>query len=222
MPPYALMMFDLDGTLTDSAPGITHSVRYALDRLGISVDDPGVFRRFIGPPLMDSFQRYCGLDGEGARLAVARYREYYARDGIFECALYPGIAELLARLHDRGRTVALATSKPAVYAGRVLGNLGIARFFSAISGESLDGPPLGKDGLIRRVLADFPEISPSRAVMIGDREYDILGARANHVPSIAVTYGYGSPEELAAAGPDYTADSAEAVAAIAGLAGNEG
>lgn len=213
---YSLLLFDLDGTLTDSQLGITRSVQYALRHMGIPAPDPTVFRSFIGPPLFDSFRKLSGFDDARAMHAIQLYREYYTTTGIFENELYPGIPELLSRLRDDGRTLALATTKPTVFAERILAHFNLASCFAHVAGSNLDGSRVAKDELVRDVLAAFPHIPPHRAVMIGDREYDILGARANGVPSIAVAWGFGPCAELRAARPDYTACTVRELEALVG------
>jgi len=219
MNPYILLIFDLDGTLADSQKGIIRSVQYALDRLGITACHTEIFQNFIGPPIYDSFRLLCGFDEEKVRLAVQYYREYYSASGIFECALYPGIPDLLARLHDGCRTLALASSKPVMFAEQVLAHFKLREYFAVVAGGSADGFRVIKADLIRDVLTRFPKVPREQAVMIGDREYDIIGARLNDIPSIAVTYGYGAPEELAAARPGFFAHTIGELVALVGECG---
>ncbi len=213
---FSLLLFDLDGTITDSQRGITRSVQYALQQLGIPAPDPAAFRPFIGPPLFDSFRKLPGFDDARAIQAIHLYREYYTATGIFENELYPGIPELLSRLHGDGRTLALATTKPTVYAERILAHFNLTDCFAHVTGSNMDGSRVDKDELVRDVLAAFPHISPNRAVMIGDREYDILGARANGILSVAVTWGYGPCTELRTARPDYLVRSVRELEALVG------
>ncbi|NLM37973.1 MAG: HAD family hydrolase [Firmicutes bacterium] len=202
---YQYILFDLDGTLTDPGIGIVNSVRYALRKFGLD-GDPEFLRCFIGPPLMDSFMKYYGFDEEKAREAVAYYREYYGPRGIFENQLYPGIPELLQTLVDRRKKLALATSKPTVFARQVLAHFQIDRYFAdeLIVGSYLDGQRTKKTEVIAAALALLPP-DKEKAVMVGDRKFDIEGAQANGIASIAVTYGYGEPAELEAAGPNHLA-----------------
>ncbi len=202
---YATVLFDLDGTLTDSEVGITRSVQYALARMGIVVADRRALVPFIGPPLHHSFQAYCGGDAAMALQAVEWYREYYDTIGIYENALYPEIPALLDRLQAQGHTLVLATSKPTVYAARIVAHFGIAEAFAAIVGSHLDGTRTAKAEVIAAALAAVPASDPTRTLMVGDREHDIIGARANGIAALAVGYGFGTAAELRAAAPDYHA-----------------
>ncbi len=201
---YRNLLFDLDGTLTDSAAGIVHSVEYALAKMGISEADRGALLRFIGPPLVESFQRFYGMDFETAWQAVQFYREYFGKTGIFENRVYPGISELLADLKRRDFRLAVATSKPTVFSERILVHFGLDQFFDRIIGSELDGSRSAKSDVVAAVLAASADMDPNRpnAAMIGDREHDIIGARNNGIAAIAVAYGYGTIGELTAARPD--------------------
>lgn len=206
MPHFDVMLFDLDGTLTDSLPGITRSIQFALVQMGIALEDPGQLARYVGPPLAQTFEQAFHLSPADARRALAFYREYFAVTGIFENAVYPGIPELLAELAPSA-TLILATSKPTVYAERILAHFSLAPYFTAIIGSFLDGRRVEKAEIIHDALCTAP--SHTRAVMIGDREHDILGARANGIATIGVNYGYALPGELVAARPDHLATSVE-------------
>ena len=192
------ILFDLDGTLTDSFLGIARSVQYALSRLGIDEPDLAVFRRFIGPPLYDSFLEYYHLPDADARRAVAFYRERYRETGLFENRLYDGVPQMLQTLRDAGATLVLATSKPEVFARRILAHFGIAGAFSFVAGSLLDGTRDSKAEVIRFALEQMGVSHPARAVMIGDRKHDAIGARETGVPFGGVLYGFGSREELSA------------------------
>lgn len=193
------ILFDLDGTLTDSSEGITKSVVYALKHYGIFVEDPKSLYSFIGPPLLDSFQRYYGFDEEKAREAVGKYREYYEATGIFENRVYEGIPELLKQLRGEGKTLLVATSKPKGMAERVLEHFGLAQLFSDIEGPGLKGLKETKEDVIRRLLDKYGIQDPNQAVMVGDRKYDVEGAAKFGIPCIGVLYGFGSREELSGA-----------------------
>ena len=200
------ILFDLDGTLTDSGPGIMNGVEYAVREMGLAPHPKEFYRRFIGPPLQWSFRHYCGLDEAGARRAVETYRVYYSDKGIWENAPYPGIRELLAKLHGAGRALAVATSKPEVLAVRVLEHYGLMPYLACVAGATLAEAKDQKPEAIRRCLAQCP----GEAVMVGDRFYDVHGAQVNHIPAIGVLYGYGSREEFARAGAEaVAADAAE-------------
>lgn len=199
------LFFDLDGTLTDPFEGITRSVQYALRHFGIEVQDLRTLTPFIGPPLRDSFCGLYGLSAADAEIAVAKYREYFAPKGIFENEVYDGIPELLERLETAGAKLVMATSKPTPYARQIAAHFGFAERFARICGSTLDSTRQTKADVIRHALTSLGITDPSRAVMIGDRRHDIEGAAATGLASIGVGWGYGSPEELAAAGPDYIA-----------------
>lgn len=194
------ILFDLDGTLTDSGPGIIRSVQYALRALGIREESEETLRSFIGPPLYSSFMRYYGFDRAGAEQAVAKYREYFTVQGMFENSVYDGIPELLSALCVDGSTLAIATSKPTVYARQIAEHFGIAAHFAFIGGSELDGSRIDKAEVIAYVLDGLGSPSPDEVVMIGDREHDIMGAGSNSVFSVGVLYGYGSRRELEDAG----------------------
>lgn len=214
---YDPVIFDLDGTLTDSREGVVRSVQYALARFGLYEDGENLLP-FIGPPLMDSFMERCGFDEMQARLAVGYYREYYSERGIYENAVYPGIAELLARLQGEDRTLALATSKPTFFARQILVYFGLERFFAVTAGSNLDGTGASKSWLIRGVLGELEALTGETgrlcAVMIGDRGLDIIGARENGIDSIGAAYGYAPPRELEEAGPTHLARSVKEMAEI--------
>lgn len=200
---YKNILFDLDGTITDSGKGILNAVVYALDKYNITVSDFSEVTCFIGPPLTDSFQHYYGFSEEKAIQAVGYFREYYADKGIFENTLFEGIRELLAELSDQGKQVILATSKPEVYAKIILEHFQLTPYFKYIAGSNLDGSRVRKAAVIRYAL-DASNISDlSSVIMIGDREHDINGAQQVGIPSIGVLFGYGDHEELHSAGADY-------------------
>lgn len=192
---YSTIMFDLDGTLTDPKPGITKSVQYALAKFGIMEDDLDLLEPFIGPPLMNSFIELYHFSENEARTAVDYYREYFKETGMYENEVYPGIRELLKRIKEQNRTLIVATSKPEVFARRILDYFKLAPFFDHICGSQLDGTLSDKSELIQYIL-ETKQLNKSHAIMIGDRKHDIIGAHRNGIASIGVTYGYGSQEEL--------------------------
>lgn len=216
---YDPILFDLDGTLTDSAPGITRCVQYALARLGIEEPDLDKLRPFIGPPLTDSFKRCYNFTDEQAARGRDYYRERFASVGLFENAVYPGVEAMLACLRQQGRTLVVATSKPTVYSVQILDHFGLAGYFAAVIGSNLDNTRVAKGEVIAAVLEEIDCRDRSRAVMVGDREHDVAGARENGLPVIAVSYGYGTPAELAAARPDFTVASVAALQEL--LCGSE-
>ena len=199
------VLFDLDGTLTDSSPGIIRSILYALERMGIDELDVEKLKAFIGPPLRESFRIHYSLDPASAERAVAHYRDYFSHQGLYENYLYPGISELLQDLRGKNKTLAVATTKPSVYARKILRHFEIDHYFSVITGSYLDGRRSHKAGIIRYTLTRLGGIKSGDAVMVGDRHHDILGARENKIHSIGVLYGYGSPEEIGEANPTWTA-----------------
>ena len=201
------ILFDLDGTLTDSSLGITTSIQYALAKMGVAVPDRAALTDYIGPPLHESFQAHLGCDAATALQAVAWYREYYGERGIYENMLYAGVPELLAMLHAQGRVLGIATSKVTVYAAEIARHFSINTYFTQIVGSNLDGTRTDKGEVIAAALATLPQATPSRTVMIGDRKHDIWGAQAHGLASIGVTYGFGSLAELQMAQATFVVDS---------------
>lgn len=198
----AHVIFDLDGTLTDPKPGITRCIAYALEKMGCAVPELDSLTWCIGPPLPDSFPKLLGRDdADDVAKAVALYRERFADVGLYENEVYAGIPEALAGLASHGCSLYVATSKPLVYASRILDHFGLTRFFSGVYGSELDGTRSNKADLLRFVV-EQENLSPVQATMIGDRRHDILGAKANGLHSIGVLYGYGTQEELSEAGAD--------------------
>ena len=197
---YQNILFDLDGTVMDSAPGISRSIRYAMDRMGRRLPEGVDMKVFFGPPLKTSFRNVCGFSEADADRAVALYREYYGDQGLFECSVYPGAADLLGRLRAEGRTVALATAKPETFSRRILDHFGLTEFFSFVGGASLDASRPDKDAVVAYTLANLSGVSSESTVMVGDRDHDVLGAARSGIGCIGVLYGYGSAEELTRAG----------------------
>lgn len=205
------VLFDLDGTLTDPMEGITKSVQLALSKQGIEVADRRELLPFIGPPLFESFQAYYSLDDEHAAKAVEDYRAYFSVTGIFENTVYPGIPELLRELHEQGVYTAIATLKPTVFARRIAEHFGLLPFLDAVAGSELSDRHITKGDIVRRVLEERPPSLRRETVMIGDRENDMHGAKENGLYAIGVLFGYGSEEELRAAGADGLAADADAL-----------
>ena len=195
---FPALLFDLDGTIIDSAPGIIASARYALSHFDREMEDSQL-RAFIGPPLEVCFTEVCGLSPEEARQAVGYYRERYGVTGKFECSLYSGVKELLRQLHQSGRKVLLATSKPEQFAVEILEHLGVAEYFTCIAGAAMDHTRQTKEEVIRYLL-DRTGLSTTDCLMIGDRKYDVEGAAELSMPCVGVLYGFGSREELETAG----------------------
>ena len=203
------VLFDLDGTLTEPKPGIAASLRYALDRLGLAAPPEDEIDFWIGPPIQDSFARF--LNGDPTE-AVRLFRMRYTQLGLFENAVYPGIVESLERLRREGLALFVAASKPHIFAHRILDHFNLAPFFDGVYGSELDGRLSVKGELIGHLM-QTEKLRPGGTVMVGDRRHDVLGARANGLPCIGVTYGYGGEEELDEAGAATLCRRPERVAA---------
>ncbi len=199
---FDVILFDLDGTLTDSAPGIVNCLRYAFDYLRIDHPDEATMRSHLGPPLIVTFREHYGLDAATADRAIAKYRERYHDVGLFENTVYDGIPALLDELDGSGAVLAIATSKPTPSATRILEHFDLARHFAFIGGAELDGPRQNKADVIEHTLEELATvgIGGGSRVMVGDRRHDITGALAHGIPGIGVLWGYGDEPELLAAG----------------------
>lgn len=205
------ILFDLDGTLTDPSAGITSAVEYALAKFAISVKNKNELKQFIGPPLWDSFEKYFGFTREQAVQAVAYYREYYKDNGIFDNYVYEGIEDLLKSLKTEGKILIVATSKPAVFAVRILEHFDLAKYFDFTAGSELDGTRTDKREVINYALGECGICNLTEAIMVGDREHDIIGAKSAGICSAGVLYGFGDRAELTAAGADYIAEDIKAL-----------
>lgn len=206
------LLFDLDGTLTDPKLGITTCVQYALHDFGIDEPDLDKLEPFIGPPLKDSFMEFYGMEEEQAEKAIEKYRERFRDTGMFENEVYPGIRRMLKHCKHQGAVLAVASSKPEVFVKKILEHFHLAQYFDVIVGSELDGRRTDKEEVVKEALHQlFPknDIDYDNTVMIGDRKFDIIGAKDNKVVSVGVSYGYGSMEELQAAGADYIARTVE-------------
>ena len=201
--------FDLDGTLTDPFEGISKSIIYALDRLGEAPPVEDALRQYIGPPLLASFESLVGEARAGD--ALTYYRERFGDVGWQENIPYDGVHELLQRLSDSGRTLYVATSKPKCYAERIVSHFDLQQFFAGVFGSELDGRRTNKDELLEFALSANASVD---AVMIGDREHDVIGAIQNDMRIIGVTYGYGTEEELRCAGAEQFASSPGDIGAL--------
>lgn len=206
---YQYILFDLDGTLTDPKLGITKSVAYALKSYGIQVDDLDSLLKFIGPPLQESFVKYYGFSEEQGAEAVEKYREYFKPYGIYENKVYDGVENMLTELVKCGKKVILATSKPTVFANVILEYFHLDKYFTCAVGSELDGSRVKKGEVITEALRQAGVTDKSLAVMIGDREHDILGAKENGIDSIGILYGYGDRAEHEAAGAGMIVESVE-------------
>ena len=211
------IFLDLDGTLSDPREGITRSIAYALEKLGIAAPPLDELVFAIGPPLRPSLARLIGSDDPAAvEAAVAAYRERFGAIGLFENSVYEGVPETLERLRGAGKTLYLATSKPRVYAERIVEHFGLARHFTALYGCELDGRMERKDEIVGHILATHG-IAPQRAVMVGDRSHDVAGASAHAVAAIGAAWGYGGREELHNAGARWICERPADILAVLGI-----
>lgn len=204
---YDVILFDLDGTLTDSAEGIMNCAEYALNAMGITEPDRSRLLRFIGPPLVDSFMDFYGMSREDALKAVALYRERFPVKGIFENRVYEGIPEALELLKKAGKRLAVATSKPEVYAKRILEHFKLAEFFEAVTGAELSGERNAKSEVIEECLKRLGNPDKGTVLMVGDRKHDVIGAKACGVDCAGVKFGYAEENELENAGAICTFDT---------------
>jgi phosphoglycolate phosphatase len=205
---YDTILFDLDGTLTDSGLGITKAVQYALGQMGYEVPERESLFCFIGPPLHKSFQRHYQMDEDTSVEAVRQFRVYYNQmGGILENEVYPGVRELLRDLKKAGKRLMIATSKPQAAAELVMHHFGLSQFVPEIVGGT-DDTRNTKGKVIGYALREFG-VSPDTAVMVGDREHDIHGAAENGIPAIGITWGYGDRAELENAGAKAVFDTPE-------------
>lgn len=226
---FQYILFDLDGTLTDPKVGITKSVQYALQALGIEEPDLDKLEPFIGPPLKDSFMEFYGFHHEQTEIAVEKYRERFVVTGIFENEIYAGIAQMLANLHCAGKKLAIASSKPTVLVERILEHFAIQAYFDVVVGSEMDGTRSRKEEVVEEALHRLvPQIfvNPSERsaeessiqqinkkalrksiAMVGDRKFDIEGAKAFGLTGIGVAFGYAQEGELEQAGADYIVET---------------
>ncbi len=207
---YQYILFDLDGTLTDPKIGITSCVQYALHKLGIEEPDLDELEPFIGPPLTDSFREFYGFDDETVQQAVIYYRERFSTVGLFENDIYPGIAQMLERLKQAGRRLAVASSKPTVFVKQILEHFEILSYFDVVVGSELDGTRAKKEEVVEEALRQLLcDGNGHDIVMVGDRKFDVEGAKAYGIDSIGVAYGYAACGELEEAGADVIVDTVE-------------
>ncbi len=213
MSKYKYILFDLDGTITEPFKGISGGIIHALNKFGVKVPDNSTLRKFIGPPLRDSFRDFCGFTAEQAEEATTYYREYYSVRGLEENEIMPGMKDVLKSLNEQGCKLYVATSKPEKYAKIILDNLGLLSYFDIVAGASFDGSRDKKELVIEHLLQQikdkYPDFNLVQTVMVGDRHFDINGAKYFNMDSIGVTFGYGDYEELSQAGATYVVDAAE-------------
>lgn len=216
-----IVLFDLDGTLTDPGVGITNSFIYALDKFGICVEDRRELYQFIGPPLWNSFVDSYGFTEKQADKAVEYYREYYREKGIFENLIYDGIESTLQTLKDRGCILVVATSKPELFAVQILEHFKLRQYFDVIAGSDFENVRNTKTKVIDYALNKLAQqlgeevlVLRQAAIMVGDRFHDVIGAKENGIPSIGVLFGYGDREELECAGVDFVIERPEDILEI--------
>ena len=198
---WSAILFDLDGTITDSAPAITSSLARTFALLGRPVPTAAELLAYVGPPMLDAFQEYAGMSIDESVAAIAVYRAEYHGAAALDTAVFPGIAGLLERIHAAGIPLALATSKPELSAIAILTHFNLAKYFTATVGASPDDTRSNKADIVAEALARLAAtgVDTSGAVLVGDRSYDAIGAAANGIPAILVEWGYGSPAEAEAA-----------------------
>ena len=211
---YQTILFDLDGTITDSGSGIMRSILYATEQLGWPAPSEETLRSFIGPPLYESFL-HMAPSAEAAQQAVGHYRAYYQRKGMFENHVYPGIPEVLTRLKEAGAKLYIATSKPEEFAKKIITHFDLDRYFTGIYAASIDGHRSKKADVIQYALTEA-QLAPTKEaiIMVGDRNHDILGAQQNGLDSIGVLYGFGEETELQEAGATFLVQSPKDLGAI--------
>lgn len=209
---YDLILFDLDGTLTNPEEGITKSVQYALKAFGIEEDNQEKLKLFIGPPLVDGFMQFYNMSRENALIAVQKYRERFSDIGIYENEMFEKVPEMLETLKKNGKKLALATSKPIVYAQRIIKHFGIDKYFDIVVGAEFDGTRNEKAEVIKEVLNRAGVYQ--NAVMVGDRKQDVIGAIKNDIPCIGVSFGFAPEGELEENGAIEIADSIQELTKI--------
>lgn len=203
------IIFDLDGTIIDSAKGITESAKYGLQQMGIIENDMDALHAFIGPPLLDTFQTRYSMSLEDAHKAVSHYRTRFSTQGVHKNTLYPGIKELLISLHQKGKDLYIASTKPGVYIEEIIQSYSLENYFKSIIGSFIDGARTDKAELIKLVISENSLSLLKEIVMIGDHALDIKGANSANIDSIAVLYGFGDKTELLLENPTITAKSVD-------------
>lgn len=200
------VLFDLDGTLTDSYNGITNAVSYSLAKSGVTPPPRAELRYFVGPPLIETFSEMWNGDIQKAEQSVAFYREYYSERGWSESSVYDGVPQMLQSLYESGLKLLVATSKPEYFTNRIIAHFGLDKYFCFVAGATLDNKRATKADVIAYGVK-CAGVDVTRAVMVGDRDLDILGAKTNGLKSIGAVYGYGGKQELSSAGADFLADT---------------
>ena len=209
MKSYSIILFDLDGTLTDSSQGIINSIIYALEKFDINDYDMPLLRKFLGPPLHESFEKFMGFDKEKSLQAVKLYREYFSSKGLLENEVYGGITDLLQKLKENGKSLIVATSKPQPFTDKIMEHFDLVKYFDFIAGSNMDTTRSKKAEVIEYALSECNIKEKSKVVMIGDRAEDMIGAQSVGIDSIGVEYGYGTFDELKNAGATYIAKTVD-------------
>jgi phosphoglycolate phosphatase len=212
-----VVLFDLDGTLTASGPGITRSAASALESVGRPPLGTAVLQGFIGPPLFDSFREIAGLDETTARAALVAYRRYFVDRGMFENAVYPGMTALLQTLIEAGRRLAVTTAKPLPYALPIIEHFALSKYFEGVYGPTADDDGIDKKAVVAQALNAMAIDDCTDVVLVGDRSHDVVGAHENGIACIGALWGYGSLAELAAAGADALAADVDELATLLGV-----
>ena len=208
------IFFDLDGTIANSKEGVTTSVSYSLEKMNARPLDEATLEKFIGPPLVDSYIKYCGFDREQALEAINKYREYYSVTGIFKFKIYDGVKEMLVSLKENGKKLYIATSKPEIFANIILEKAEILEIFDGVFGATLDSSRVKKADVLKYALSTLKLKDTSKAVLVGDTVFDVEGAKSLGLASLAVTYGYENVESLVASSPDFLAGSVAEISSI--------
>jgi len=206
---YKYIIFDLDGTITDPKVGITKSIDFALRHFEIKTEDLDSLCKYIGPPLLSTFQEGYGFSEEKAKLAVSKYREYFNVTGIYENIVYNGVTKMLRNLQTKQIKLMMATSKPTEFANRILEYFSLNQYFDFVAGSEMDGTRIEKADVIKYVIEENKILDISEVIMIGDRKHDIIGAKITGIDSAGVLYGYGDKDELMQAGADYIIENVE-------------
>lgn len=201
------ILFDLDGTLTDPALGITNSLMYALEKFGMHIENREELYKFIGPPLVDMMMQEYGFSREKAQKGLEYYREYFSVKGLFENEVYAGIPEMLEKLQKRGYKLVLATSKPEKFAKQILDHFRLSQYFYFIGGSDMAETRSTKEAVIEYDLAALGNPDVAKCIMVGDRKYDVEGSREFGIECVGVLFGYGSKTELEESNAAYIADT---------------
>ena len=208
------VLFDMDGTLFDTSEGIKMCYNCGLEHFGIHTKDDSELDRVIGPSLYDSYREFYGLEGDDLKEAIRIYRDLYSKEGIYKVRMYDGIENMLREIRKNGHIIGLATTKPLVMASMILEFSGLKQYFDVTCGANLDGSLSDKRELINKCMELSGFSDKNRVFMVGDRFYDIMGAKEAGVHSVGVTYGFGSLEELTEVGSEFIVNSPDDVARL--------